>query len=184
MPDSGQPVGFSARDLRILRRRGGGAIDAEALVQLAPVQRMFDNSLTVAHIDPGNHLLGTCTEWSLGPDGAPMKHEVNIAPNGQKTFENFQQITLWINYTPIDELFILTNNAEFACFYEVYRLLENGVSHQEAIVNPWPGARTVYAMNPGQKLVVTPVGMVRYMLAHDPMLACLEAHASAQEAGA
>jgi hypothetical protein len=175
---------FSARDLRALRRRDGGAIDADALVRLAPVQRMFRNSLTVSHLDPGNHLLGTCTEWSLGPDGAPLTREINIVPAGQQTFENFQQLTLWIRYTPIDELFTLTNNAEYACFYEVYRLLENGVSQQETIVNPWPGARAVYAMNPGQKLVVTPVSMVRYVLAHDPKLTCLDAHASAQETGA
>lgn len=181
MPDGGQPVGFSARALRTLRLQDNGAIDAEALVRLAPVQRMFENSLTVAHNDQGNHLLGTCCEWSLGPDGAPLTREINIAPGGQKTFENFQQLTLWYRQTHTGPLVRLTNNADFACFYEVYLLLGTGLSQQQAIVNPWPRASAMYPIDVGQKLVVSPVGMVRYVLAHDPKLACLDAHAAERE---
>jgi hypothetical protein len=184
MPDPGQPGAFSPRDLRALRRRDGAAVDAEALVRLAPVQRMFENSLTVAHTESGNHLLGACCEWSPGPDGAPGMHEVNVGPNGQQTFKNFQLLTLWYRQTQVDANIRLTNNADYACFYEVYLRTENGFNSVLPFVNPWPQASTVYPIEVGQKLIVTPVGMVRYMLAHDPKLACLDVHAPAQEATA
>jgi len=182
MSDRGQATGFVARDLRILRRRDSGAVDAEALVRLAPVQRMFGNSLTVSHADPGNHLLGACCEWALGPDGAPASHEVNIAPDGRQTFKNFQLLTLRYRQTQIDATIRLTNDADYACFYEVYLLSGNGVSQPQPIVNPWPQASAIYPIEAGQKLIVIPVGMVRYALAHDPKLTCLDAHAAAPDA--
>jgi hypothetical protein len=161
-------VPTSVNDIKALRTREAGELfDMAALGRLASVQRMLHNSLTVANLDPGNHLLGTMIDWGNG------QREVNIPPGGQQTIENFQFMTIWFRQIQIDPPLRLTNNANYACFYEVNKLLGNGMTQQMPIVNPWPGASNTYDLDVGQRLIVVPVGMARYVLIYDPALKCI-----------
>lgn len=161
-------VPTSVDDIKALRTRDAGELfDIEALGRLASVQRMLHNSLTVFNLDPGNHLLGTKIDWGAGTS------ELNIVPRGQQTIENFQFMTIWFRQIQADPPLRLMNNANYACFYEVNKLLGNGQTQQMPIVNPWPGASSSYDLDVGQRLIVVPVGMARYVLAHDPGLKCI-----------
>lgn len=163
-----KPVATSPADITALRTRDAGELyDIAALGRLASVQRMLSNSLTIANLDPGNHLLGTMIDWGAG------QREVNIVPHGQQTIENFQFMTIWFRQIQADPPLRLTNNANYACFYEVNKLLGNGQTQQMQIVNPWPGSSSAYELDVGQRLIVVPVGMARYVLAHDPALKCV-----------
>src|SRR3569833_955653 len=149
-------VPTSVDDITALRTRDAGELfDIAALGRLASVQRMLHNSLTVANLDPGNHLLGTMIDWGNG------QREVNIPPGGQQTIENFQFMTIWFRQIQIDPPLRLTNNANYACFYEVNKLLGNGMTQQMPIVNPWPGASNTYDHDVGQSHNVVQVGMAR-----------------------
>jgi hypothetical protein len=134
---------------------------------------MLQNSLTVGNRDSGNHLLGTSVDWGVGPNGQAIVKEINIPPGGQQAIENFQFMTIWFRQIKVDPPVQLTNNANYACFYEVNKLLGNGQTQQMQIVNPWPGASVMYELNVGERLIVVPVGMHRYVLDHDPALRCI-----------
>lgn len=168
MNDMFKAVKTSPDDIKALRTRDAGEMfDIGALSRLAPVQRMLNNSLTVANLDPGNHLLGTMIDWGNG------QREVNIPPHGQQAIENFQFMTIWFRQIQVDPPLQLTNNANYGCFYEVTKLLGNGMTQQQQIVNPWPGSSAKYELDVGQRLIVVPVGMARFVLAHDPGLKCI-----------
>jgi hypothetical protein len=163
-----KPLPTSVDDIKALRTRDSGAMfDSKALERLAAVQRLLNNGLTVANLDPGNHLLGTKIDWGNGTS------EVNIPPRGQQTIENFQFMTIWFRQIQVDPPVRLTNTASYACFYEVNKLLGNGMTQQMQIVNPWPGANGTYDLDVGQRLIVVPVGMARFVLQHDPALRCV-----------
>src|SRR3569833_2498503 len=161
-------VPTSVDDITALRTRDAGELfDIAALGRLASVQRMLNNSLTVANLDPGNHLLGTMIDWGNG------QREVNIPPHGQQTIENFQFMTIWYRQIQIDPPLQLTNNANYGCFYEDNKQHGNGMTQQQQIVNPWPCLSAKYELDVGQRLIVVPGGMGRYVLTHDPALKCI-----------
>jgi hypothetical protein len=174
MNDIFKPIETSMDDIKALRTREAGELfDVVALGRLALVQRMLHNSLTVKNLDTGNHILGSSIAWGTAPGGGPLEREINIPMGGQQRIENFQFMTLWYRQVHVDPPVRLTNNANYACFYEVNKLLGNGMTQQQQIINPWPGASEVYSLDVGQQLHVVPVGMHRYVLTHDPMLKCI-----------
>jgi hypothetical protein len=158
-------------DLKALITKSG-EIDPDAFAKLALVQRMLNNSLTVANRDPGNHLLGAYVDWGLGGHG-PITTELHIPPGGQQRIENFQFMTIWFQRIQIDPPVQLTNNTNFMCYYEVTKLLNNGVTQQMQIVNPAAGSSELYGLDVGQRLMVQPISMQRYVLEHDPALRSL-----------
>jgi len=174
MSNGFEPVTPSLDDIKqLLVRDAGGLLDHVKLGKLACVQRMINNSLTVRNLDTQNHLLGTSIAWGAGPDGGPLMREINIPMGGEQRIENFQFMTIWFRRVIVAPPLQLTNNSNYACFYEVNKLLGNGVVQQMQIVNPWPGASEKYLLNPGEQLHVVPVGMHRYVLNHDPALRCI-----------
>lgn len=158
----------------VLKRGDPSGFDLDALGRLADVRRMQHNSLTVRNCDPGNHLLGSWIDWGMGPGGSPITSQLNIPPGGQQRIDNFQFMTMWFRQIHVDPPVRLTNNTNYSCFYEVTKLLGNGVTQQQQIVNPGPGASSSYDLDVGQRLIVVPVGMHRFVLEHDPTLAFLD----------
>ena len=161
----------SLDDLKALVTRAG-EFDPDALQALALVQRMLLNSLTISNLDPGNHVLGTYVDWGMNQNG-PITSELNIPPGGQQRIENFQYLTVYFRQIKVDPPLRLTNNANYACFYEVNKLLGNGMTQQMQIVNPAPGSNELYDLDVGQRLIVVPVGMHKYVLERDPALRTL-----------
>lgn len=163
------PITPSIDDIKALRSRSAAeTFDLAALANLARIERMLHNGLTVTNLDPGNHLLGVKVDW-----GGTSQVEINIPPGGQQTIENFQFMTIWFRLIQKDPPVRLTNTANFACFYEVNKLLGNGATKQMPIVNPAPGSAVEYELDVGQRLIVVPVSMARYVLNFDPELRCL-----------
>jgi hypothetical protein len=163
------PIPSSINDIRALR--SGSAtepFDLATLADLARIERMLHNGLTVTNLDTQNHLLGVKVDW-----GGTSQVEINIPQGGQQTIENFQFMTIWFREIRVDPPVRLTNTANFACFYEVNKLLGNGQNQQMQIVNPAPGSSELYDLDVGQRLIVVPVSMVRYVLNIDPALRCL-----------
>ncbi|RCW21136.1 hypothetical protein DFR48_111100 [Ciceribacter lividus] len=174
MPDAFE-ASMGEVDLRsVVTRSDESGFDLEVLGRLADVRRMLSNSLTVRNLDPGNHLLGTWIDWGMGSNGNPITSQLNIPPGGQQRIENCQYMTIMFLRVSADPPLELINNANYACFYEVTKLLGNGVTQQQQIVNPWPGASSQYGLDVGQRLIVVPVGMHRFVLNYDPRLATLD----------
>lgn len=162
-------------DLRAIITRGDeSGFDLAALGRLADVRRMLNNSLTVKNLDPGNHLLGTWIDWGVGSNGNPITSQLHIPPGGQQRIENCQYMTIMFQRIQFDPPVELINNGNYVCFYEVTKLLGNGVTQQQQIVNPWPGASSKYELDVGQRLIVVPVGMHRFVLNYDPQLTTLD----------
>ncbi len=168
------PIEPSVQDIKALRpREAGASFDIGALGRLACVQRMLQNSLTVVNPNPGDHLLGTKIDWALDSNGQPIVQEINIPPDGRQRIENFQFMTLWYRRVAIDVSVQLINNNDYACYYEVNKLLASGQPVSSEIVNPWPGATARYPLDAGERLFITPVAMHRFVLDHDPELHCI-----------
>jgi hypothetical protein len=163
----------SVDDIKALRGKdAGAAFDIDALGRLALVQRMLQNSLTVANPNPDDPVF-VRVDWGADPTGQTAGKEIIIGSGGQQTFVNFQFLTIWVRQPRVDVSVKITNNANYACFYEVNKLLSNGQTLHMQVVNPWPNAQVLYPLDPDERLIVVPVGMHRYVLDHDPALRCI-----------
>lgn len=135
--------------------------DLSQLAQLADVRLILNNSLKVKNLDPGNHLLGLKVDFS----GGQMNYR--IPPGGERHIDNFSFFTLWFIRIHVDPPVRLTNNVQNRCFYEVNKLLSNGVNKQMQFINPHLGASEIYPVYPGERLIVVPVSLSRFVLLHD-----------------
>lgn len=139
-----------------------------ALGKFADMRLMLNNSLFVKNMDPGNHLLGLKIDWG-GSEG-----QIRIPPGGQQHIDNFSFFTLWFIRVHVDPPVRLTNNANNKCFYQVTKLLSNGNNKQMQFINPHFGASEVYPVYPGERLIVVPNSMARFILENDIEMRCIE----------
>jgi hypothetical protein len=145
-----------------------GKGELEALGKLADIRFMLNSSIMIKNMDSGNHLLGIEIDWN------GVKKEIRIPPGGQQHVDNFSYLTMWFIRLHVDPPVRLTTRSNYTAFYQVNKLLGNGQNQQMQFLNPWPGASEVYPLFPGERLIVVPVGMHRYILDHDPDMRFLE----------